>query len=258
MPPNPRPARLPTDAKPALRWVYLGGMHLLLLAALATSDFLPMVAEKLGLRNAAEFRNRSFQARMLDCHARVDANVPAGAVVFIGDSTIQGLCVSAIAAGAVNYGIAGDTTRGVLSRLPAYPSLDRARAIVVSVGVNDLSGLPDRKIVRNWAAIADGLPAHVPTFFVAILPIDESRQPRWAGRNRGLIRSLNEQLAAQLARRENRYFVDPSARLQDAAGNLAPAFHVGDGLHLNAAGNAVLIDALGAALETADDKGPER
>ena len=246
------------NAKSTLRWLYFAGVHLLLLAALATSDFLPMVAEKLGLRNAADFRNRSFHSRTLDCHARVEGNVPDGAVVFIGDSTIQGLCVSAIAAGAVNYGIAGDTTRGMLMRLPAYPSLDRARAIVVSVGVNDLSGLPAWKIVRNWTAIADGLPAHVPTFFVAIPPIDESRHPRWAGRNRDLIRPLNEQLADQLALRKNRYFIDPSARLLDATGNLSPDFHVGDGLHLNAGGNAILIDVLSAALETTGCTRPER
>lgn len=246
------------NARSALCRLYVAGVHLLLLAALATSDFLPMVAEKLGFRNAADYRNRSYYSRTLECQSRADANAPDGAVAFIGDSTIQGLCVAAIADGAVNYGIAGDTTRGVLSRLSAYPSLARARAIVVAAGVNDLGGLPDWKIVRNWTAIADGLPAHVPTFFVAILPIDESRQPRWAGRNRGLIRSLNEQLGAQLERRKNRYFIDPSARFRDATGNLSPALHVGDGLHLNAAGNAILIDVLGAALETAGCARPGR
>lgn len=251
MPPRLRFFRPFAPALTTWSWAYLAGVHLLLLAALATSDFLPRVAQKLGLRNAADFRNRSFYSRTLDCQARADANVPDQAVVFIGDSTIQGLCVSAVAADAVNYGIAGDTTRGVLARLPAYSSLGRARAIVVAAGVNDLGGLPAGKIVRNWTAIADGLPAHVPVFFAAILPVAENGRPRWAGRNRDLIRPLNEQMAAQLARRPNRHFVDPSARLRDATGNLAPDFHAGDGLHLNAAGNAVLIDALGAALEAA-------
>ena len=251
MPPLPRFSLSSMNAQSAWGWAYLVGVHLLLLTALATSDFLPRVAQKLGLRNAADFRNRSFYSRTLDCQARADANVPDHAAVFIGDSTIQGLCVSAVAANAVNYGIAGDTTRGVLSRLPAYPSLGRARAIVIAAGVNDLGGLPAWKIVRNWTAIADDLPAHVPVFFAAILPVDERRQSCWTGRNRDLIRPLNEQLAAQLATRPNRYFVDPSTRLQDATGNLSPDFHVGDGLHLNAAGNAVLIDALDAVLEAA-------
>lgn len=230
-------------------WIaYLAGVHLLLLAALATGDFIPKAGEKLGLWNSADLRRRSGYADTFACHVRSDGNVPDGAVVFIGDSTIQGLCGAAIASNSVNYGIAGDTTRGVLERLPAYESLARARAIVIAVGVNDLSGLPDWKIVRNWTAIADGLPAHVPVYFNAILPLDERCQSTWAGRNRGLIRALNEQLAALLASRPNRHFIDPTARLLDATGNLSPAFHAGDGLHLNAAGNAIWIETLRAAL----------
>lgn len=240
-------------AKRFVWFAYLAGVHLLLLVALAASDLIPKAGEKLGFWNSADLRRRSGYADIFACHVRSDGNVPDGAIVFIGDSTVLGLCVPAVAPNAINYGIPGDTTRGVLERLPAYESLARAQAIVVSIGVNDLSGLPDWKIVRNWTTIANGLPAHVPVYFNAILPLDERCQPTWTGRNRGLIRSLNEQLASLLASRPKRHFVDPTARLLDATGNLSPDFHAGDGLHLNAAGNAIWIDALRTALAAPGD-----
>jgi len=74
---------------------------------------------------------------LLPYHKRMDGSVPNKSVVFIGDSMVQALVTSAIANHTVNYGIGGDTIGGLTNRIPLYESMDSARAIVISVGVND-------------------------------------------------------------------------------------------------------------------------
>ncbi len=60
---------------------------------------------------------------------------PDKSVVFVGDSLTQSLYVDAVARPSVNYGIGGDTTVGVLGRLPEYRSILCASAVVMAIGV---------------------------------------------------------------------------------------------------------------------------
>jgi len=118
---------------------YLIGIHLFLAVVLLKSDFNDRVEHKFGIHTAAQSPEitQHFH-RMLHYHKRMDGNVPEGSVIFIGDSITQGLCVSAIASPAVNYGIGSDTTVGILQRLPYYNSIKRASAVVLAIGINDI------------------------------------------------------------------------------------------------------------------------
>ena len=59
--------------------------------------------------------------------------------------------VTEVAARGINYGIGGDTTEGVLARLPEYNSLGRAAAVVLAIGDNDLQrGLSEAEIIANY------------------------------------------------------------------------------------------------------------
>lgn len=186
--------------------------------------------------------------RMLNYHARMDGNVPAGAVIFIGDSLVQGLCVSAVACPAVNYGIGSDTTIGVLQRLPAYPSLARAGAIVLAIGVNDFRRRPNGEILAHYRQILATLPGNAPVVINAVLPQDEAVRPEWRDRNTGRIQPLNRELEHLAASDPRWSFINVGPSLVDAAGNLRDEFHVGDGVHLNAAGNAIWIRGLKEAV----------
>jgi len=190
--------------------------------------------------------------RMLCYHARMDGNVPDGAVIFIGDSITQGLCVSAIACPSVNYGIGSDTTVGVLKRLPSYKSIQRASAIVIAIGINDMRYRSNEDILRNYAAIAKQIPEDVPVIFSAVLPIDEEVRDQWQGRRRARIKALNADLETLTKQHENLFFVDAGPLLVDENGNLADQYHVGDGVHLNTAGNAIWIEELRRAIEIAE------
>jgi lysophospholipase L1-like esterase len=188
---------------------------------------------------------------MIGTHARMDANVPKGAVVFIGDSITQGLCLSAIVPTSVNYGIGGDTTVGVLQRLQIYGSLQKAGAVVVAIGVNDLKyNSTNEEILRNYANIIEQMPEDIPIILSAIFPIDEEIRTLWPGWNQRIL-ALNTDLKALALKSKNHFFTDTGRLLVDTKGNLADTYHDGDGIHLNAKGNAVWIIELQKTLKNA-------
>jgi lysophospholipase L1-like esterase len=228
---------------------YLVCIHLLLVGVLITSDFLPRVVRRLGLPWSTQSELTPFYRRMLEHHKRMDNRVPDGAVLFIGDSIVQGLYVEAVASPAANYGIGGDTTVGVLRRLPGYASLHRAGAAVIAVGVNDFGRRGNDAIVQNWAAILDALPPRLPVIVSAVLPVDEHASQAMRGWN-SRIRALNTSLQSLCrTRTDHCLYVDAGQSLADPEGGLSARYHEGDGLHLNAAGYDVWIRELKTAVQ---------
>ncbi|MBT6048531.1 MAG: hypothetical protein HOI47_00660 [Candidatus Scalindua sp.] len=193
--------------------------------------------------------NISFFDVILSYHSRMDDNVPDGTVIFIGDSITQALCVSAIVPVAVNYGIGGDTTFGILRRLPTYRSICRASAVVFAVGVNDMNYSSNEKILCNYLAIAESVPNNITVIFSAVLPISENVCTKDIRND--CIKALNSGLRAITLKFENLFFVNAGPLLIDSQGNLADEYHVGDGLHLNPKGNIILIRELQKAIEGA-------
>lgn len=194
---------------------------------------------------------------MVTYHQRMDDNVPGGAVIFIGDSITQGLAVAAVTPLAVNYGIGKDTTVGVLDRIPVYRSLARAEAIVLAIGVNDLRQRGNAEIVANFDSILEHLPSEVPVIISAILPVDLRVWPEPDHNQR--IQQINHELELLCSTHPTSLFVDSRTRLIDAeqidtgqvdsAQNLAANHHIGDGIHLSAAGYTVWIDELRDGLQ---------
>ena len=188
--------------------------------------------------------------RMLRFHIRMESNVPDGAVVFIGDSLVQGLATDAVAVPSVNFGIGGDTTQGVLARLPSYDVLQRAAVIVMAIGVNDMKYRDNDAIRDNYLKILDALPSAIPVVWSAVLPVSEpfKLSPHITNTR---INSLNRQLEALCARDSRCHFVPAGAALVDKRGNLLGSVHEGDGIHLNGAGNRIWIQALRTAVADA-------
>jgi len=154
--------------------VYLLILHTLIVLILINSDFIEKVGYKLGVFATPELS--SYYDEITTLHFRMDGNVPDGATLFIGDSITQGLATSAIAALSVNYGISSDTTLGVLNRIRKYESTARANAVVLAVGVNDLSRRNDGEIITNYEKILNSIPKETSVVVSAILPVDEGVQ----------------------------------------------------------------------------------
>lgn len=231
----------------SLMLLYLVIVTVLLIIVLAKSNFLKLLDQKLYAKLFSNPEITQYFRDIVSYHLRMDDNTPDGAVFFIGDSLIQGLCVAAITPNAINYGIGGDTTTGVLQRIRQYHALKRARAIVIAIGANDFHYRQNAAILRNYAEIEAGLPPNIPLIFSAVMPVNETLlnfEPHLNNR----IRALNAGLKAQLMLTHRSRFLDAGALLLDKEGKLADAYHIGDGEHLNTNGNAIWIKALQQAL----------
>lgn len=220
-------------------------VHLVLALVLWRSDALPRLQRVLGL--AAPPEPTEHYGRMRPILDRIDAQAPDGAVVLLGDSIVQGYHAAALDPLAVNLGIGTDTTVGLVDRLADYDGLARARAVVVAVGHNDLYLRDDAELLANCRRILGSLPCCVSVAWVGILPVDEAASPDLAGFNER-IRGLAPALAELCGQRLGTVFLDMSDDLADADGNLADAYHAGDGIHLSPAGYAVWTRALAGAI----------
>ncbi len=209
----------------------------------ARPDVVDRIRARAGLVSQDEVELTPFHHRIVRYHRRISGNVLPGSVHFIGDSFIQGLCVSCITHPAVNFGIGGDTSYGVLRRLPQYPSIQSAAAVVLAFGFNDLWFRSDEEILDNYRQVLQALPPQLPVIVTALFPVDDQAEPALAGMNQR-IAGLNPQLAKLCAERPYCVFVDIGDQLRDQSGRLAARYHDGDGLHLNSAGNALWIAAL--------------
>jgi lysophospholipase L1-like esterase len=185
-----------------------------------------------------------YQARLAQQLA-ADPAAPAGAVVLLGDSILVGLDATAVAPGALNYGIGGDTTRGLLDRVGRYRSLGGAHAIFLEIGINDLLHGKGGDVVTNYRRILAALPKQPRLYLIGILPIDPRAFAAAYGNHasNAEIERLDA-TAAELCRgRGNCVPLQPFG-----TGSLPADDHIGDGLHLNDAGYRVLAAALKAAL----------
>jgi len=220
---------------------YIIILHIFLAIVLLKSNFIEKVEHRLGIAPRVEIG--SYFYRILNYHSRMDGNVPDHSVIFIGDSITQGLCVSAVWCPSVNYGIGSDTTVGVLKRLSVYKSINRASAVVIEIGINDMKYRSNEKIFQNMKKIAQYLPQNIPIIFSAILPVDERVREDLKGWNKRIIQ-LNDKIKNWTKQTKTIFFIDIRDYLIDKTGNLSSKYHVGDGVHLNSLGNSIWIQHL--------------
>jgi lysophospholipase L1-like esterase len=190
---------------------------------------------------------------MVAAHEIVTRSLPQGATVFLGDSRMKDLDVATIVEGPVyNLSIGGDTTRGLSARLKYYHRLDRCKALVLGIGVNDLSHFSDEESLQQYEQILSFLRESAVRRVVvcSILPIDEAvyhqANSAWLRGYRttnARIVGYNSKLRELCDRYAFAQFVDVTSDLADSSGNLFPGFS-GDGLHLLEAGSRAWASAL--------------
>lgn len=221
-----------------------GGWRLVLLLSVILVWFGGVALVERSAQGPEPWRNPTWAA-LHQSYVRQDASVPAGAVLFLGDSLTLGLATPAVAPDSVNWGIPGDTAAGILRRLHDYHAPWRARAVVLAVGVNDLLSRDDATILVDYDAILVRL-SPTPVLCSAILPVDEDQRPDRRGQN-ARIRRLNAALRTLWRPAPGVVWVDAGAELVDEAGNLRDEY-APDGLHLNRAGYAIWVQHLQAGL----------
>lgn len=225
------------------RWIlaavglYVLGLHVLIYVLLTGTDFLPGFKARYLDRKA--IYNPHGQ-RMLAFHRYMDGSVPDGAAIFLGDSITQGLATSAVALGSVNFGIGSATTFELLDNMRWYRSLQRASAIFLNIGINDIGRGATDGLGKRLQAIANALPADRPLIWSGIMPV-------YTGTIDPLdIEEANRSIRKLCAVRSQCWYVDTAKVL----GSGGEAFFL-DGLHPNDLGYSRWIEALRPAYQRA-------
>jgi lysophospholipase L1-like esterase len=233
--------------RPAVRRLavaYVVGLHLAVGALVAKTDFLTRLNHRLVEAAGTDEFDDGYR-RWATAFARSDAYARPGALVFLGDSIMRDLDTSSIARHTLNMAIPGETTARLLDRIRTYRSVKMARGVVIGVGVNDLQYRPIPEAVVNYRKIMDEVPRGTPLIAVAPLPVDEHVQTTFRNDD---IRHLSRALEALCGGRPGCHYVDPSPRLIDDTGNLAPVNHEGDGIHLSNVGHDAYWSVVNAAV----------
>jgi len=225
---------------------YLVTLHVIVGVVVVKTDIVQYVQAQLGVEVMGPELTPHYET-MLAFHQRVDANLPSGSILFIGDSITQGLAVTAIHPQSVNFGIGGDTTFGVLNRLPHYTSVAKSKLIVIAVGINDLKRRKDDEIIENYKKVAGLIPDEIPVLFSGVFPVDEVRSDLIGYNAR--INRINRRLNKLCVDSPRLYYFSMSDFVQDSNGELDDDYHIGDGIHLNSLANAAWISRLKALIE---------
>ena len=224
---------------------YLALIHLAAAYQFWRSSWPGEIALRLGVGSRwaeydSAYRSRRFQLR------RLADSIDPGAALFVGDSVLASLDIGAVADRGVQLSISGDTARRVVSRLDNYSAaLAGARLVVFHVGTNDLQYRRPSDLYRPFARMLTEVPANVPVVMSAVLPVDERVMDRYGNAE---IRAVNRVMAQACAARPGCTFANAAVAVTDAAGGLDPRYHVGDGVHLNGAGNRAWRAALAPVL----------
>lgn len=188
-----------------------------------------------------------YQQSLEVMYQRQAQNLPAGTIVFFGDSQIQGLAVTAISPNAVNFGIGHQQLQRLAKRIGDYPGLAQTEKIVIGVGINDLLHTADFEPEMAIAQLAKGLQCcRDKVLLLSVLPVDEMKLQR-PGLNQR-IEEFNRQLqiAAQAA---DFHFLNLQPSFNSAEGGMHSKYDLGDGLHLNPAGYENLIQQIKITLQ---------
>lgn len=204
--------------------------------------------------------------QMMAFNARKDRNMPANAVLFYGDSMVQGLAVQNAHHRAVNYGIGHATSQDVARQLREHRNTSDAAVIVIAVGINDIADGNANQVLPAYQEALKNIPQAVPIIISKIMPVNET-----ALRRSGLSKTVTEinlGLEELCAAEQRVRCLDAGQLLTDANGNLARQYHIGDGLHLNRLGNAIWLEQLQLVItevtrdikeekrDTSDDQSP--
>jgi lysophospholipase L1-like esterase len=140
-----------------------------------------------------------------------------------------------------NFGIAGDTTQGVLFRLQAGEGQGFApRAIMLMIGTNNTARNTAAEIAEGIGAIVLALQRDFPRAKILLLGIFPRGRPN--DPVRGTITEINRTIA-RLHDGERVHYLDIGAKFLDAQGNI-PAEVMSDGLHPTTRGYEIWAEAV--------------
>jgi lysophospholipase L1-like esterase len=193
-------------------------------------------------QQSAKDKVQFYQESLEIMYKRQAQNLPADAVLFFGDSHIQGLAVTAVSPKAVNFGIGHQQLQRLSVNINGYHGLVQAEKIIIGIGINDLLNAPEFKPDAAIAQLLNSLQCCLTkVVLLSALPVNEIKLQK-PGLNK-IISVFNQQVQ-ETALTAGFSYIELGPAFVDHSGQLAPKYDLGDGLHLNPAGYQLLIDQL--------------
>ena len=213
---------------------------LIFFANISAAYFLKVYFERKYLNSRVSFYMQAVEIM----HKRQARNMPNNAILFFGDSHIQGLAVTAITPNAMNFGIGHLRLEYLSNNLHTYPNLNRAETIIIAAGINDVlnNSLDNDEIDDLLVKIKSNLNNDGQRVVIfGLLPINEVKMNK-KGVNEIIIK-FNEKLANKSSELGFIY-LDHYNIFSDSNGQLNERYDLGDGLHLSVAGYDTLIELI--------------
>lgn len=197
----------------------------------------------------SDWFKKNWNERRAGWAARVQQD--QGAIVFVGDSITQGWGDVGSSFPGVKVavrGISGDTTRGVLFRLPEDVIALNPKAVVILIGTNDLELKAEPEtIAGNMRLIIEALRRHDPKMPVVLCSVFPSSATM--SRPTSSIRALNSLYRELIADQPQVTYLDTFALFANVHGD-AKEGEMPDLLHPNIVGYAKWAQALQPVFET--------
>ena len=114
-----------------------------------------------------------FISMMRGVHEWMDASVPTGATIFLGDSITMALATAAVAPYSVNYGISWQRSDQLIKSMDIYKSIAQASRVFVMVGTNDVLEGREADIQSRYQTILAKIPANVEVVMSSIPPVGD-------------------------------------------------------------------------------------
>jgi lysophospholipase L1-like esterase len=175
----------------------------------------------------------------------LDATLPPGRIVFMGDSlTEAGEWGEMFGPSVVNRGIGGDSTNRILQRVAGVAKTKPSKVFLMA-GINDLTYRTPADIRDRHQRIIEAIRAESPqttVYLQSVLPVNNAVKK--TGRDNAKVEELNKLLSTLDA-----VWIDLRPLFTDANGNLDASLTY-DGLHLNGKAYAIWRPALAPYVQT--------
>jgi hypothetical protein len=219
-------------------WIaYIAILHIVLAGLVLRSDFPRRMTNHLGI--TVSKTSNPFIQLTRQAHKQMDASVPMGAIIFLGDSITQGLATTAVTPYSVNYGISMERSDELIDSMKIYQSIERSAAVVVTIGLNDLNQGKSENLEARYRTILEAIPQRIPVVMSSVTPTSTIAI--------GDLRKARDSARAACKDRTKCTFVDGLELLAPNEITLLGVI-LPDGLHLSPEGYALWIPALRRAL----------
>lgn len=175
-------------------------------------------------------------------YKRMSGNLENDTNIFLGDSITEGLNVSAVKPKSVNFGIGGDTTKGIIDRIDDYKIKD-SQDIYLLIGINDLQFRKNEDVINNYNEIFSKLNKNN-LYLTSIMPLSKDYQDRNKDFSNERIILINKNLKQICEKNPKCKYIDIYEKLLDKNGFLDQKYHIGDGIHLNTSGYNLWISEI--------------